>query len=202
MKQIEALPPSPFRHFNSSFEVIRLVVLMYVRFPLSLRNVENLLFERGIDVCHETIRFWWNSFGANVRRRYPPAAGQPHARVPSLAVAFGRDLMKLNDELIYLWRAVDHEGGCMKSSRRWRYRTSSRLPRSRPGRGMHERQRATGGVKNGSLAISRATRSAWSMTRRTLPPASLATSTSLQPRRSNSASNAGYVATLDRPSGS
>jgi len=43
--------------------VIRLVVLMYVRFPLSLRNVEDLLFERGIDVCHETARFWCNRFG-------------------------------------------------------------------------------------------------------------------------------------------
>jgi len=36
--------------------VIRLVVLMNVRFPLSLRNVEDLLFERGIDLCHETVR--------------------------------------------------------------------------------------------------------------------------------------------------
>ena len=45
-------PASPFRYFNSSPEVIRLVVMMYVRFPLSLRNVEDLLFERGIDICH------------------------------------------------------------------------------------------------------------------------------------------------------
>ncbi|MEH6726090.1 MAG: IS6 family transposase, partial [Hyphomicrobiales bacterium] len=37
--------------------------MMYVRFPLSLRNVEDLLHERGIDICHETIRFWWNRFG-------------------------------------------------------------------------------------------------------------------------------------------
>lgn len=36
---------------------------MYVRFPLSLRNVEDLLFERGIDICHETVRHWWNRFG-------------------------------------------------------------------------------------------------------------------------------------------
>jgi len=36
---------------------------MYVRFPLSLRNVEDLLHERGIDICHETIRYWWNKFG-------------------------------------------------------------------------------------------------------------------------------------------
>ena len=56
-------PASPFRYFNSSPEVIRLVVMMYVRFPLSLRNVEDLLFERGIDICHETVRLWWNRFG-------------------------------------------------------------------------------------------------------------------------------------------
>ena len=50
----------PFRYFDSSPEVIRVVVMMYVRYPLSLRNVEDLLFERGIDICHETVRLWWN----------------------------------------------------------------------------------------------------------------------------------------------
>ena len=40
----------PFRYFDSSPEVIRLVVMMYVRYPLSLRNVEDLLYERGIDI--------------------------------------------------------------------------------------------------------------------------------------------------------
>ena len=54
---------SPFRYFNSSPEVIRLVVMTYVRFPLPLRNVEDLLAERGIDLCHETVRHWWNRFG-------------------------------------------------------------------------------------------------------------------------------------------
>ena len=53
----------PFRYFNSSPAVIRLVVMMYVRYPLSLRNVEDLLAERGIDISHETVRFWWNRFG-------------------------------------------------------------------------------------------------------------------------------------------
>lgn len=46
---------------------------MCVRFPLSLRNVEDLLFERGIDLCHETVRLWWNRFGpmlaADIRRQ-------------------------------------------------------------------------------------------------------------------------------------
>jgi hypothetical protein len=66
-------PASPFRYFNSSPEIIRLAVLMYVRFRLSLRNVEDLLFERGIDICHETVRLWWNRFGpmvsADIRRQ-------------------------------------------------------------------------------------------------------------------------------------
>jgi putative transposase len=55
--------PNPFRWFDSSPEVIRLVVQMYVRYPLSLRNVEDLLFERGIDICHETVLLSWNRFG-------------------------------------------------------------------------------------------------------------------------------------------
>ena len=56
-------PASPFRYFNSSAGVIRLVVLMYVYFPLSLRKVEDPLFARGTDVCHDTVRLWWNRFG-------------------------------------------------------------------------------------------------------------------------------------------
>ena len=54
---------NPFRYFNTSPEIIRLAVMMYVRFPLSLRNVEDLLHERGIDICHESVRLWWNRFG-------------------------------------------------------------------------------------------------------------------------------------------
>ena len=38
-------------------------MMMYVRYPLSLRQVEDILFERGIDISHETIRYWWNRFG-------------------------------------------------------------------------------------------------------------------------------------------
>src|SRR6202142_2414021 len=64
---------NPFRYFNSSPEVIRLVVMMYVRYPLSLRNIEDLLAERGINISHETVRFWWNRFGpmfaAEIRTR-------------------------------------------------------------------------------------------------------------------------------------
>ncbi len=52
-----------FRYFNSSPEISRLAVMMYIRYPLSLRHVEDLLFERGIDICHETVWLWWNRFG-------------------------------------------------------------------------------------------------------------------------------------------
>jgi putative transposase len=46
---------------------------MYVRFPLSLRNIKNLRHERGTEISHETVRFWWNRFGslfaAEIRKR-------------------------------------------------------------------------------------------------------------------------------------
>ena len=65
--------PHPFRYFKTSPEIIRRTVMMYIRFPLSLRNVEDLLHERGIDISHETVRYWWNRFGpmfaANIRRK-------------------------------------------------------------------------------------------------------------------------------------
>ena len=62
---------NPFRYFKTSPEVIRLAVMMYVRFPLSLRQVEDLLSERGIDICHETVRAWWNRFGPMFADRVP-----------------------------------------------------------------------------------------------------------------------------------
>ena len=62
-RKSRAAPPSPLRCFNSSAGVIHLVVMMYVKYLLSLRNVEVVLAELGIDLCHETVRFWWNRFG-------------------------------------------------------------------------------------------------------------------------------------------
>ena len=101
---------NPFRYFNSSPEVIRLAVMMYVRFPLSLRNVEDLLHERGIDISHETVRFWWNRFGpmfaAEIRkRRVCQWRGYPQWRWHLDEV-----FVKINGKTYYLWRAVDHEG--------------------------------------------------------------------------------------------
>ncbi len=70
----------PFRYFKTSPEIIGLAVMMYVRFPLSLRKVEDLLHERGIDVSHETVRFWWNRFG-------PIFAGQIRSKRAYLVLA-------------------------------------------------------------------------------------------------------------------
>jgi len=65
--------PNPFRYFKTSPEIIRLAVMLYVRFPLSLRNVEDLLHERGIDISHETVKCWWNRFAplfaAEIRKK-------------------------------------------------------------------------------------------------------------------------------------
>jgi putative transposase len=105
----------PFRWFDSSPEVIRLVVMMYVRYPLSLRNVEDLLFERGIDICHETVRLWWNRFGpmfaGEIRKRRVQAMRQhTHWRWHLDEV-----YVKINGEMRYLWRAIDHEGEVLES---------------------------------------------------------------------------------------
>ena len=54
---------NPFKYFKTSPEIIKLAVMYYVRFPVSLRQVEDILQERGIDICHEAIRIWWNRFG-------------------------------------------------------------------------------------------------------------------------------------------
>ena len=100
---------NPFRYFNSSPEVIRLTVMMYIRYPLSLRQVEDLLSERGIDICHETVRFWWNRFGplfaAEIRKRRIHLHSHSNWRWHLDEV-----FVRINGETHYLWRAVDHEG--------------------------------------------------------------------------------------------
>ncbi len=108
-------PANPFRCFDSSPEVIRMAVMLYVRYPLSLRNVEDLLAERGVDICHETVRFWWNRFGpmfaSEIRRqRVSRMRGIRHWRWHLDEV-----FVKINGERHYLWRAVDHEGEILES---------------------------------------------------------------------------------------
>jgi putative transposase len=105
---------SPFKYFKTSPEIIRLAVMLYVRFPLSLRNVEDLLHERGIEVSHEMVRFWWQRFrpmfATEIRKRR--IAGLKSSRWQwHLDEVF----VKVNGERHYLWRAVDHEGEVLES---------------------------------------------------------------------------------------
>ena len=55
---------SSFKYFKTSPEIIRLAVMHYIPYPLSFRQVEGILNERGIDICHETVRFWVERFGS------------------------------------------------------------------------------------------------------------------------------------------
>ncbi|WP_112324387.1 IS6 family transposase [Oceanibium sediminis] len=105
----------PFKYFHCSPEVILLAVMLYVRFPLSLRNVEDLLHERGIDISHETVRFWWNRFG-------PMFASEIRRKQASRMRAYSNwqwDLdevfVKINGKTHYLWRPVDHEAEVLES---------------------------------------------------------------------------------------
>ena len=101
---------NPFRYFKTSPEVIRLAVMMYIRFPLSLREVEDMLHERGIDICHETVRAWWNRFGpmfaAEIRKKRVAA----HRNWTQWRWHLDEVFVRINGETYYLWRAVDHEG--------------------------------------------------------------------------------------------
>jgi putative transposase len=116
---------SPFRYFKTSPEIIRLAVMLYVSFPLSLRNVEDLLHERGIDISHETVRYWWHRFGpmfaSEIRRR----------RIGGLRFSrwqwhLDEVFVRINGERHYLWRAVDHEGEVLESFvSKKRYKTAA-----------------------------------------------------------------------------
>ena len=89
--------------------------MLYVRFPLSLRNVEDLLHERGVEVSHETVRFWWNRFGpmfaSEITRKRRNQARSHSNWQWHLDEVF----VKINGERHYLWRAVDHEGEVLES---------------------------------------------------------------------------------------
>ena len=111
---------NPLRYFNSSPEVIRLTVMMYTRCPLSLRQVEDLLFERGIDICHETVRLWWNRFGplfgAEIRQRRVHDASYSrwrwHLDEVSVRVSGETGIVKLTD--CRLFSAFLHEAKPLK----------------------------------------------------------------------------------------
>jgi transposase-like protein len=103
-----------FRYFKTSPEIIQLAVMLYVRFPLLLRNVEDLLHERGVDVSYESVRYWWHRFGsqfANQIKKRRAGGMQSSNWKWHLDEVF----VKINGERYYLWRAVDHEGEVLES---------------------------------------------------------------------------------------
>ncbi|MDU8914061.1 IS6 family transposase [Aestuariicoccus sp. MJ-SS9] len=106
--------PDPFKGFHSSPEIIRLAVMLYVRFSLSLRNVEDLLHERGVEISHETVRYWWYRFGpmfaSEIRKRRIEGMKSSRWRWHLDEI-----FVKINGERHYLWRAVDHEGEVLES---------------------------------------------------------------------------------------
>ena len=89
--------------------------MMYIRFPLSLRNVEDLLHERGIDISHETVRYWWNRFGPLMAREIRKRRSQRLRQVTQWRWHLDEVFVKINGETHYLWRAVDHEGEVLES---------------------------------------------------------------------------------------
>ena len=100
---------NPFRYFKTSPEIIQLAVMMYVRFPLSLRDVEDLLHERGVDICHESVRLWGDRFGpifaCKIRTKRASYMRQHTQWQWHLDEVF----VKINGVQHYLWRAADHE---------------------------------------------------------------------------------------------
>jgi putative transposase len=97
------------RYFNHSEAIIRWAILLYVRYPLSLRQVEELMAERGIEVSYETIRLWWNRFGPEIAKELG------NRRAASGCISRWRFhidevYVRIDGIQHYLWRAVDHEG--------------------------------------------------------------------------------------------
>jgi putative transposase len=88
--------------------------MLYVRFPLALHTVEDLLHERGIDVSHETVRYWWHRFGpvfgSEIRNRR--IMGMKSSR---WKWQLDEIFVKINCKRHYLWRAVNHEGEVLES---------------------------------------------------------------------------------------
>ena len=89
--------------------------MLYVRFSLSLRNVENLLHERGVDVSHETIQFWCNRFGPMFASEIARKRCNQARCHSNWQWHFDEVFVKINGERHYLWRAVDHEGEVLES---------------------------------------------------------------------------------------
>src|SRR3954454_10276120 len=94
-----------YHGFRFPKAIIQHAVWLYLRFTLSLRDVEELLAERGIPVTHETVRVWVARFGPLIARRLRRRRG-PSSGIWHLDEMF----VKIGGRQMYLWRAVDSEG--------------------------------------------------------------------------------------------
>jgi putative transposase len=105
---------NPFRYFKTSPKITSFAVMVYVRFPLSLRNVEDLLHERGIDITHETVRFWWNRVGPGFAKSSRKRRVQ-NQNYSNWTWHLDEVFVKINGELHYLWRAFDQESEVLEA---------------------------------------------------------------------------------------
>ena len=99
------MKPVSYKRHRFPPDVIRYAVWLYFRFTLSLRDVEELLSQRGIEVSYETIRCWTRKFGQlyawNLRRSRSAPTGRWH---------LDEMMVKVGGKRMWLWRAVDDEG--------------------------------------------------------------------------------------------
>ena len=84
--------------------------MMYVRFPLLLRNFKDLLHERGFEVCHGSVRFWGYRFGRMFASEFRGKRADRLGSWPQWRWHLDKMFMKINGERHYLWRAADREG--------------------------------------------------------------------------------------------
>ena len=89
--------------------------MLYVRYPVSLRNVEDLLHARGIEISHETVRFWWNRFGPMFAAEIGRKRVERMRSLPHRGWHLDEVMVKINRVTHYLWRAVDHEGEVLEA---------------------------------------------------------------------------------------
>lgn len=89
--------------------------MMYVRFPLSLRNVEDLLHERGIDIRHESVRKWVDCFGPIIARKIRTKRASYMRQHTQWRWHLDEVFVRINGVQHHLWRAVDHEGEVLES---------------------------------------------------------------------------------------
>ncbi len=99
------MPKLSYAGYRFPPEVIRQAIWLYLRFTLSLRDVEDLLAERGIAVSYETVRRWVNHFGPIIASDWRKRRPRPHSTWHLDEV-----FLKIDGRMVYLWRAVDAEG--------------------------------------------------------------------------------------------